>query len=241
MLIKSIYKGKKNLFVVETFNPTDNVYFEVFEYNLKLRQFNQKRYLKEIKKDYLKTKFLRPITYQEFETEFKKVYENVLKKFNSLYEKFSNYADEVSNAEYRHFMYEYNLNNSPMLSEGLLKILAYSNKALKLADAWNSFVKEYTTRFELEIEVNIDIPQKLNKFREIIDYGFTTATVSKGEYVFDFEVSDELPLDEEDEDETPREGSSNTQKGPVNETFQEDIELEEENKPKDTEEEIIHE
>ena len=199
MLIKSIYKGKKNLYVVETFNSTDNVYFEIFEFNFKLRQFNHKKYLKEVKKDYLKSKCLKLITYQEFENEFVKVYLNTTKKFNSLFEKFLNYANETNNPEYRHFMYEYRLNNTPMLTEGLLKILAYSNKALEISESWNDFAKEFTSRFELEQNINIEIPQKLIDFKEIINYGFTTATVNKGKYIFDFEVSDELPLDEEEQ------------------------------------------
>ena len=200
MFPKSLYKGKKNLFVIEVFDEHDDVYFTAFEINIKLRQFVEKRYVKDTKKDYLKAKGLRPISFQEFDDELVKIYKDTSNKFNNLNEKFLNNSDEMKNSEFRHFVYEFNLAKSPMLTEGILKALAYAKMALEMADNWNLFVEKYNEKFDAtKKELTVVIPEKLAKFREMLDSKCTTAVVKKGKFMFDDDVLDDLPLDDEEE------------------------------------------
>lgn len=199
-MIKNIFKGKKNLIVLEYLGQSDNVYFNTHEFNVKLRQSDKKTYPHGIRADYLKTKGLKPISYREFEEILLNEHNKTLKTLESLYAKFQTFADEIKNPEFRHFIYEYDLGKLPLLTEGVVKVLSIANKYMTLANEWDEFGKIITSDECVETKISIELPKNelfLKTINVVTSKAYVQAIVQKGKYLFDDNVLDEMPEDEE--------------------------------------------
>lgn len=199
-MIKNIFKGKKNLIVLEFLGESDNVYFNVHEFNIKLRQSDKKKYPHNIRKDYLKNKYLKPISYKEFEDILLNEHDKIIKNLDNLYNKFNSIANETKNPEFRHFIYEYDLGKLPLLTEGVVKVLAIVNKFIKLLTEWDEFGKLITQDDCIENKISLEVPENelfQKTIKIITSKDYVQAIVQKGKYIFDENVLDEIPEDEE--------------------------------------------
>lgn len=206
MTIKNIFRGKKNLFVFEMLGEADKVYFVVHESNVKLQQFDTKRYPLQARKDYLKEKHLKPVTYSEFESVIMQEAKKVLNKSNALLEKFKKATDQLTNPEFRHFVYEVKLGNTPLLTEGIVKAVQYANEIDKIAGSWNNFIlslENLIGTFYEEITPYVELSPEYLEFSEILKAkNYCSGIVKKHKYEFDETVFDELPVEEEMVEET---------------------------------------
>ena len=214
MTIKNIFKGKKNLFVFEMLGEADKVYFKIHESNVKLQQFDTKRYPLQARQDYLKEKHLKPVTYAEFETALMQEAKKVVNKSNTLLEKFRKATDELANPEFRHFIYECKLGNTPLLTEGVVKAVQYAKEIDRIAGTWNKFVTELESligAFFEETTPYVELTDDYFEFYEILkSKNFCSGIVKKHKFEFDETVFDELPLDEEEAENTDVETTMTT-------------------------------
>ncbi len=219
-MIKTIYKGKKNLFVVvsDGGNKTTNV----SEFNFKNKTwFNNKVIPSYSLNDYVVSKALRAVTLQEFIDAYEESVTKAAKKVNDCKIRIKNALDIKKNAELRHFYHEVINSTKPLITEGLLKIYTLVGKLIDLEYILSSLTKNVETVTDGLVKssvktIDVEFTEEENtlfekfykvvqdetlKSKQVIDEneGVCRSIVRHGQYIFDNKfddvVLDELPED----------------------------------------------
>lgn len=207
-MIKTIYKNKKNLFAVILGDYQET--YSVFEYNLKSMLTCERRIPDYALAEYLETKGMKPVTFQEFENEFNTVRNRELKTIKDIKTKTEELLDIKSNAELRHYVHEVHSGITPMLSEGLLKVVAQirlHNALLTdyvtFADDVKAVVDDLLNYLGDYKEEDLDLDSKYDDVvSTIYDNDYVEAIVKRGKFQFDSYldhlVEDDIPVEKED-------------------------------------------
>lgn len=203
-MIKTIYKNKKNLFavVLVDYNKT----YSVFEFNLKAMLDCERRIPDYALDEYLSTKAMRPVTFQEFENEFNAVRNRELKNIKDLKAKTESLLDIKANPELRHYVHEVNSGITPMLSEGLLKVVSCIRvhdvalcEYLQFIDAVKNVADDLLDYLGNNSVDDIELDAKYQDvLQTIYDNDYVEAIVKRGKFEFD------SFLDSVTEDDSPK-------------------------------------
>lgn len=208
-MIRNIYK-RKNIFVVEKkYLQGESNLIELMIFDTKSYKYDSHVYPEHVAKDYVKTHKLAKATYGEFEDAILSASRKVKDVVEKLCDKLTKTIDEKTNAEYRHFAYEYNSGLCPLLTEGILKPLALR---LKIDDVISSFELQYyliKLDDELAEEAYVAMPQELasnNVLNALIEQDYCECVVKAKKYVFEPDLLSELDDEDKPENEvTPDE------------------------------------
>lgn len=206
-MIKIIYKGRKNLFVLVEL--CSNNVLKISEYNFKAKKWFSSKLIPEYVLDnYVSLKDLKPVTFQEFEIEFQNAVKKSVKKIDNYNKRIKDALNIMKSAELRHFLYEINNEIVPMLSEGMLKVFSLTKRVQKLKKEYLELVQnvEKTTNNIIKTKIvpeEIDFSDEEKRIYEKIcilvnddmsSEPFCYSIVKKGKYLFD--ITDDVVLDE---------------------------------------------
>lgn len=209
-MIKALYKGKKNLFVVLKDNENKSLY-DVTEFCFKTEEAALKTIPKVAFDDYKKEFGLKPITFKELEDFYLDVKTKKDAKIRKVAKKIEDYTDEKKFPELRHFSYELSSGLTPLLTEGLLKLVAYV-RVYECLSYWHDFEDVLHETLEDNLiktestdgyDVNDDI---LHVIDSIISRNYCDCVVKSNKYVFEaeLELDDDETLDDESKTESDK-------------------------------------
>lgn len=150
--------------------------------------------------DYKKELGLKPITFREFEEAFLAVKEKKDAKLKKIISKIKDYTDTKKFPEFRHYLYELNSGLTPLLTEGMLKLVTYVRVYSNLR-MWDTFESDLEVSLEGNLTINYTSAPEFDEeifeaVEGIIEHNYCDCVVKSNKYIFDIE----LELDEEDEE-----------------------------------------
>lgn len=199
-MIKTIFRGKKNLFVVLNDDEKCNQR-TLHEINFKTMQINERVIPDYAFDEYLATNNLKKVSYSEFEEEYEALKSKEVGALNNLEAKIKTLLGLKKSPEVRHFLHELQHNIIPLMTEGLLKVTALvGNHFNKLFELTN-FESELKLATKDALPIEDYVPSFTENEYKLYDAlylnGCSQSIVKKGQFIFNEIVLDEAPLDEE--------------------------------------------
>lgn len=207
-MIKQIYK-RKNIYVIETeVEDGAQKLTRLDILDLKSNKCDEHTYPHDVALKYVDTHKLRKATYGELEDAIMDAHNKIQSKVDKLVVKLREAMNPDTNAEFRHFAYEYKGGLSPLLTEGVLRPLALINRIYETIDSFNIMPSLITVDDELSSKAKIKLPEDVDNndiLSSLYVHDYCECVVKAKNYVFEPDLLSELQDDEKEipEEEAP--------------------------------------